>query len=124
MSVIVKGMKMPECCDVCMFSDWSNLHQTASCKIRGYEPCFEDFSREYTSKRSNNCPLTELPEKHGRLIDGDVFFRHMNTAIAMMYGMMKAIGAEDDEGMQMELKAYRDIRDGIKDYDTVIEAEG
>ena len=69
MSVLIKGMEIPKCCDVCQFSDWSNLHQTAMCKIYDYEPCFEDFSREYTSKRSNNCPLLELPKKHGRLIE-------------------------------------------------------
>ena len=69
MSVLIRGMKMPKCCDVCQFSGWSNLHQTALCKVRDYEPCFEDFSREYTSKRSNSCPLVGTPDKHGRLID-------------------------------------------------------
>ena len=69
MSVLISGMKMPKCCDVCQFSDWSNLHQTALCDLYDYKPCFKDFSREYTSKRSNNCPLVELPEKHGRLVE-------------------------------------------------------
>lgn len=68
MSVLIKGMKMPKCCDVCQFSDWSNLHQTALCKVHDYELCFGDYSQEYKSKRSNNCPLVELP-KHGDLID-------------------------------------------------------
>lgn len=71
MSVIVKGMKMPECCDVCMFSDWSNLRQTASCKLKEYEPCFADFSNEYRSKRADFCPLIALQDKHGRLGDLD-----------------------------------------------------
>ena len=77
MSVIVKGMKMPENCDVCMFSDWSNLHQTAACKICEYNPCFDDFSREHLSKRANFCPLAEIPPRHGRLIDGDAL--HLPT---------------------------------------------
>lgn len=69
MSVLIKGMGMPECCDVCMFSDWSNLNQTASCKLKEYEPCFANFSVEYRSKRADFCPLVALPDKHGRLID-------------------------------------------------------
>lgn len=71
MSVLIKGMRMPECCDVCMFACWSNLSQTASCKLKEYEPCFANFSTKYKSKRAGFCPLVELPEKHGRLIDYD-----------------------------------------------------
>lgn len=46
MSVLIKGMKMPENCVACMFSFWSNLHQTAACKVNGDEACFDDFSKE------------------------------------------------------------------------------
>ena len=69
MSVLIKGMKMPKCCDVCIFSDWSNLHQTALCKICEYDPCFDDFSKEYCAKRANFCPLVEVPEPHGKLVE-------------------------------------------------------
>ena len=114
MSILIKGMTMPKNCSDCpCFDDF------------GYYTCnLDDEHRDVYNGRPEWCPLVELPEKHGRLIDGDELFRQMNTAIAMMSGMMKVIGTEDDDGMQMELKAYRDIRDGIKDYDTVIEAEG
>ena len=71
MSVLIKGLIMPSCCDVCTFSDWSNLHQTASCKLHDYDPCFADYSREYMEKRADFCPLTEIPEPHGRLIDAE-----------------------------------------------------
>jgi hypothetical protein len=64
-------MKMPENCDVCRFGDWSNLHQTASCKLKDYQPCFSDYSREFKTQRSTICPLVALPEKHGRMIDFD-----------------------------------------------------
>lgn len=71
MSVLIKGMDMPKCCDVCTFSEWSNLHQTACCKLLEYEACFEDFSQEYKMARSEHCPLVEIPVPHGRLIDSD-----------------------------------------------------
>ena len=63
MSVIVKGMELPENCDTCIFSDWSNLHQTSSCKLKGYEPSFSDFSRDYTTQRSGICPLVEVDDE-------------------------------------------------------------
>ena len=71
MSVLIKGMQIPENCDVCLFSDWSNLHQTSCCKLKEYEPGFQDYSIAYMTQRSNICPLVELPEHHGRLIDAD-----------------------------------------------------
>ena len=71
MSILIKGLIMPSCCDGCTFSDWSNLHQTACCKLHDYDPCFSDHSREYTDKRADFCPLVEIPEPHGRLIDAD-----------------------------------------------------
>ena len=66
--MLIKGLIMPSCCDGCTFSDWSNLHQTASCKLHDYDPCFADYRREYEDKRADFCPLIEIPE-HGRLID-------------------------------------------------------
>lgn len=71
MSVLIKGMQIPDNCDVCPFSDWSNLHQTSCCKLKEYEPGFQDYSIAYRTQRSNICPLVELPEHHGRLIDAD-----------------------------------------------------
>ena len=69
MSVLIKGMKMPECCDKCFFAAWSNLHQTAWCDLKS-GPTFSDYSVEYRTKRANFCPLVEVPQ-HGRLIDAD-----------------------------------------------------
>lgn len=116
MSVLIKGMEMPKNCLECNIKAWEDGFNVYVCPFSGM-PCLS-IGIQY------DCPLVGLPEKHGRLIDGDELFKQMNTAIAMMSGMIKAIGAEDDDGMQMELKAYRDIRNGIKDYPTLIEAEG
>ena len=69
MGVYIKGMEMPDSCDVCRFSDWSNLHQTACCMILEYRPCFRDYSSEYKIRISDLCPLVEVPTPHGDLID-------------------------------------------------------
>lgn len=71
MSILIKGMQIPDNCDVCLFSDWSNLHQTSCCKLKEYEPGFQDYSIAYRTQRSNICPLVDIPEHHGRLIDAD-----------------------------------------------------
>lgn len=54
-----------------------------------------------------------------RLIDADALVAKMNLAIAMLKRTMKNFDIEDDPECQMELKAYRDIRDGIKDEPTI-----
>ena len=69
MSVLIRGMEMPECCAHCEFARWSIKHQTAMCKRLDDNPCFEDFSKEYSTKRSELCPLVEVKAPHGRLID-------------------------------------------------------
>ena len=79
MSVLIKGMEMPENCDVCRFVKWSNLHQTSACKLNNYEPGFPDFSSDYKKQRSKICQLVELPEHHGRLIDVDTTCADFDT---------------------------------------------
>ena len=54
MSVLVKGMKMPDSC----------YH----CKIA--ESCGH-YIANYTDRRHPDCPLIALPEHHGRLVDAD-----------------------------------------------------
>ena len=101
MSVLIKGMQMPNNCDVCLFSDWSNLHQTSCCKLKEYEPGFQDYSIAYRTQRSNICPLVELPEHHGRMIDEDEI-------------IVPSLSSWSDQAM---------VADAIQDAPTVIEAE-
>ena len=56
MSVLIKGIKMPEDC--------------FSCPLK--EEGFCNITNVYAggiNERNSDCPLVELPEKHGRLID-------------------------------------------------------
>ena len=107
MSVLIKGLIMPHCCDVCTFSDWSNLHQTAVCKVNYYKPCFADHSNEFLKRRSDSCPLAEIPEPHGRLIDVDA---------------LEADICPDWNGLYVPDNAYSEKL--IRNAPTVIEAEG
>lgn len=102
MSVLIKDMQMPDNCDVCIFSDWSNLHQTSCCKLKEYEPGFRDYSRAFEIRRSIICPLVELPEHHGRLIDEDEI-------------EIPSLETVNDQYL---------VFDAIKDAPTIIEVEG
>lgn len=66
MSVIVKGMEMPTSCASC---------RMAVCFAdTGKAKCYATLSYidPERGKRSYDCPLRPLPEKHGRLIDADI----------------------------------------------------
>lgn len=63
MSVIIKGMKMPDSCIKCCCCDDVEGFCHALSK---YFPRMLDASYKLP-----DCPLVALPEKHGRLIDAD-----------------------------------------------------
>ena len=54
-----------------------------------------------------------------RLIDADALEEILKNAITIQEGMAVALGIEKDEGVQMELKAYRDILNGIQEQPTI-----
>lgn len=64
MSILIKGMKIPERCSECDFLWYSQINQTGKCGVN--EALFDG----YMKARSPNCPMSELPH-HGRLIDAD-----------------------------------------------------
>lgn len=53
-----------------------------------------------------------------RLIDGDELMDILTTAIRNIKGMAKLLSAEDDPEIQMEIKAYTDIANGVRDMPT------
>ena len=66
MSVLVKGMKMPDSCAVCRFAGKGGYHmERVVCMFTGKN---EDAVKV---DRLSDCPLVALPDKHGRLVDAD-----------------------------------------------------
>ena len=57
MSIVVKGMEIPKNCTLC---DSIGLNVAIGCPVM-----------TGINGRATDCPLVELPEKHGRLIDAD-----------------------------------------------------
>ena len=62
MSILIKGMEMPENCAECKFFCFENFKLW--CHVTDREDIYIDALPDW-------CPLVELPEKHGRLIDAD-----------------------------------------------------
>ena len=66
MSVMIKGMEMPETCDECRFKEGEF---DTECYGRGIVCAVDGGSHEPRYK--SNCKLVEIPTPHGRLIDAD-----------------------------------------------------
>lgn len=75
--IMIRGMEMPENCDKCIYSGWSNFYQIYVCNVvrKGNPLLFNGKQVKSTaikrSGRAENCPLIALPEGHGRLVDAD-----------------------------------------------------
>ena len=54
-----------------------------------------------------------------RLIDADALENLLLSAIEIQEKISKSLGIENDDGVRMELKAYKDILDGIRKQPTV-----
>ena len=54
-----------------------------------------------------------------RLIDADALEKILTDAITIQEKVSVVLGIEKDEGVQMELKAYRDILNGVKEQPTI-----
>lgn len=62
MSIIIKGLDMPNTCGQCnlrAFDEWEDEYCTVLCSD------IEDHT-----KRLDSCPLVEIPNPHGKIIDG------------------------------------------------------
>ena len=65
MSILIKGMEMPESCDTCFLSKWDTCNERFYCM-------FDD------------CPLVEVPVPHGRLIDVYALIARMESDAEQM----------------------------------------
>lgn len=105
MSVLIRGMEMPQCCEECIlghkFFKWlgCNKHVTGSMIENG--------------ERSPSCPLIEVPP-HGRLIDADALMKEIQETCKRLYG------TDDINAVSPTLAAFKLY---IGEAPTIIEAE-
>lgn len=108
MSVLVKGMKMPQSCYYCGLADTSFINCVAFEK----PIVLEDDCEE---RRPDWCPLEALPDKHGRLVDVD----EMMNDICNSINQMTKIGIAVDGNY-----LWGKFNDALDNAPTIVEAEG
>ena len=101
MSVVVKGMQMPEKCGLCdLFHAESPMHCTV---VKGNKT----VGAPYGMHRPEWCPLVALPDKHGRLVDAD------SLIIDLMDRGLEGIQTDD----------WAEIQQTVMEQPTIVEAE-
>lgn len=103
MSVLIKDMNMPETCDDCKFHRYHSYGEYVCVATPMFYPMNLANSKGI---RKDWCPLVALPEKHGRLIDGD----ELKTALPRC-----------DNNMDIKIAS---VRATVNHMPTIIEAEG
>ena len=79
MSVIVKGMGMPKNCAFCHLSHWNKIDELTGCEL--HQKHIPKSDKEFWEKdRPDWCPLIEVPDGHGRLIDANALFEEIYKA--------------------------------------------
>ena len=126
MSVIVKGMEMPENCGGCRF--------IGSCGVLGNEewPDIESIMFNdvigIDGKRDKDCPLRPLPEKHGRLGDLDELKTSFADSINECKKWIKELEENgDNETLPLANQAFCTFVEAalrLKSIPTIVEAEG
>ena len=113
MSVLIRGMEMPESCCCCTF--FEELEDDSVCTVCHARKHNNSLDHVSIFKRADWCPLVEVPQ-HGRLIDADVLKKKWLEAESRM-------GA--DKVINLPLREY--ISNGcVYDLDnapTIIEGE-
>jgi len=110
MSIYIKGMKIPKCCDDCPFCDYEQAHCLAKGDKRTNEKRYE--------ARMRWCPLIEVPP-HGRLIDSDALMDVWNLNDAIKWGNKTA----EQQAHSYNTMMMYEIANMIDDAPTIIPAE-
>ena len=75
MSMLINDMEMPESCDKCRFcvNGFTDEAPMYECGVQSYDnvSVLVESSGKPFDFRPDWCPLTEVKEPHGRLIDAD-----------------------------------------------------
>ena len=109
MSVLIKGMEMPETCRDCRLSTVIAFDKRPLCDALVQYMSYG----EWEAKRLDNCPLVPIP--HGRLIDADALIKVLKA---------KATNPLNQETTPYNWTfAYECLADVVGDMQTIIPAE-
>ena len=118
MGIYIKGTKMPENCAACLIEDedletfWCTCPLLKKWDVGGARSAFTNDVR-YKGRREN-CPLVEVAEPHGRLIDADKLQSDITECIEVKDSNLEW---EQAQGLKVALECVGEAK-------MVIEAEG
>ena len=102
MSIIVKGMEMPDSCAVCRFAGRGGYFmERVVCMFTGENEDAKNVDR------LSACPLVALPDHHGRLVDADALI------IDLMNRGVEGIQTDD----------WAEIQQTVMEQPTIVESE-
>lgn len=104
MSVLVKGMEMPESCRECRFQDFGSTTGDTWCGVKDIVLA-KNFEVIGFDGKPDWCPLVALPDKHGRLVDADATETQIDDYFARE---VKRLGFDGYEQADRETKLYLD----------------
>lgn len=123
MSVLIKGMDMPNCCRHCELlinCDGCEGYK-CFCSAMGSEiGYFENLSKTQLHK---DCPLVPVPTPHGRLADIDEFRKDNIEALRNAIGQALEKHGFLSDKVRMYEEAVQDVLANIENCPTVIESE-
>lgn len=85
MALYIREAVLPESCFKCDLGNSEFVSGREACPFYGQDSAYQDC---YTSKRHPMCPLTFIPDDHGRLIDA-------KTLETSAYALAKAIHCDN-----------------------------
>ena len=117
MSILIMGMEKPKkCCAMvggeCVMCPFVNDDDECVVLLQMQKRVFGTWEDQYAQ-----CPLVELPESHGRLVDAD-------ELIADMINGIRAGNLEEGYERYQNINNVDDCVNCVRYADTVIEAEG
>ena len=117
MSVLIKGIEMPETCEDCQFHCYHSHGEYVCVATPMFYPMNLANSKGI---RKDWCPIIGIPEKHGRLIDADATMKQWGLDKATKYGNETA----EQQHFSYSTMMMYEIADILDDAPVVIEAEG
>lgn len=127
MSVLINinGMKMPKNCEECRFcvngfTDAAPMYECACESYENVSVLVDDYGKPFDF-RPDWCPLIELPEKHGRLIDADA----LHVLFENQWHYLQCLNWDENPTAEMKQTGINWCINTLHDdAPTIIEAEG
>ena len=107
MSVLIKGMELPKDCRECKMLTYYSTSGCSMCDISG-NALARNFKPIPFDGRPDWCPLIEIPESHGDLIDRDALLDMVRDVNTDYYCEVLGVTVEDIDSVPTVIERSED----------------